>query len=72
MVKNLPGNSGDAEDPGLIPGSGRFPWRRKWQSTPVFLPRNPMDRGAWRASVHGVARSQTGLAHTRDTSVETL
>ena len=25
-------------DPGSIPGSGRFPWRRKWQSTPVFLP----------------------------------
>jgi len=23
---------------GLIPGMGRFPWRRKWQSTPVFLP----------------------------------
>ena len=26
-------------DLGLIPGSGRFPWRRKWQPTPVFLPR---------------------------------
>ena len=26
-------------DPSSIPGSGRFPWRRKWQSTPVFLPR---------------------------------
>ena len=25
-------------DPGLIPGSGRFPWRRKWHPTPVFLP----------------------------------
>ena len=25
-------------DPGLIPGSGRFPWRREWQLTPVFLP----------------------------------
>ena len=33
VVKNPPGNAG-----GLIPGSGRFPWRRKWQSTPVFLP----------------------------------
>ena len=28
----------NAGDPGSIPGSGRFPWRRKWQSTPVFLP----------------------------------
>ena len=25
-------------DPGSIPGSGRFPWRRKWQPTPVLLP----------------------------------
>ena len=28
----------NAGDPGLIPGSGRFPWRRKWQPTPVLLP----------------------------------
>ena len=28
----------NAGDPGLIPGLGRFPWRRKWQSTPVLLP----------------------------------
>ena len=35
-VKNPPAN---AEDVGSIPGSGRVPWRRKWQPTPVFLPR---------------------------------
>ena len=35
MVKNLPVNAGDV---GLIPGSGRFPWRRKWQPTLIFLP----------------------------------
>ena len=28
----------NAGDPGLIPGSGMIPWRRKWQPTPVFLP----------------------------------
>ena len=28
----------NVEDPGLIAGSGRFPWRRKWQPTPVLLP----------------------------------
>ena len=28
----------NAGDPGLIPGSGRFPWRKKWPPTPVFLP----------------------------------
>ena len=38
MVKNLPDNAGDIRDAGLVPGSGRFPWRRVWQSTPVFLP----------------------------------
>ena len=38
MVKNLPAISGDAGDMGSIPGLGRFPWRRKWQPTPVFLP----------------------------------
>ena len=31
-------STSDAGDLGLIPGSGRFPWRRKWQPTPVFLP----------------------------------
>ena len=34
VVKNPPANAGDT---GSIPGSGRFPWRRKWQPTPVFL-----------------------------------
>ena len=34
-VKSLPANAGDKSS---IPGSGRLPWRRKWQPTPVFLP----------------------------------
>ena len=38
VVKNLSANAGDIRDMGLIPGSGRFPWRRAWQSTPGFLP----------------------------------
>ena len=38
MVKNLAANAGDVRDMGLIPGSGRPPWRRKWQPTLVFLP----------------------------------
>ena len=38
VVKNLAGNAGDVRDAGLIPGLGRFPWRRAWQPTPVFLP----------------------------------
>ena len=46
---------------GSIPGLGRSPWRKAWQSTPVFLPGNPKDRGAWWATVHRVAKSQTRL-----------
>ena len=38
VVKNPPANAGDIRDVGSIPGSGRFPWRRAWQPTPVFLP----------------------------------
>ena len=49
-------NSGD---PGLIPGLGRFPDGREWLPTPVFLPGNSINRGAWRASVHGVTESDT-------------
>ena len=37
------------------------PLKEAWQPTPVFLPGEPMDRGAWWATVHGVAKSQTGL-----------
>ena len=53
VVKNLPANAGDT---GSIPGSGKIPWRRKWQPTLVFLPRKFIDRGAWQATVHGVAK----------------
>ena len=38
MVKNLPANAGDTRDKGLIPGSGKIPWRRNWEPTPAFLP----------------------------------
>jgi len=38
LLKNPLANAGDTRDVGLIPESERFPWRRKWQSTPVLLP----------------------------------
>ena len=37
VVKNLPADAGDVKGVGSIPRLGRFPWRRKWQPTPVFL-----------------------------------
>ena len=43
---------------GFNPWVGKIPWRRTWQPTPVFFLENPMDRGAWRAIVHGEAESQ--------------
>ena len=43
---------------GFAPWVGEVRWRRKWQPTPVFCLENPMDRGAWRATVHGVAKSR--------------
>ena len=36
---------------------GKIPWRRKWQPIPVFCLGNPVDRGTWWATVHGVAKS---------------
>ena len=57
VVKYLPANAGDTGDMGLIPGSGSFPWKKKWQPTPVFLPENPTDREVQWASVYGVTRS---------------
>ena len=45
--------------PGFNPWVNKIPWRRKWQPIPGFLAwGNPMDRGAWLATVHGVAKSQ--------------
>ena len=61
FARILPANGGDAVDTGSIPV--KIPWRIKWQPTPVFFAwKNPMDRGAWKAIVHGVAKSQTPLS----------
>ena len=43
-------------------------WRRKWQFTPVFLPENPRDGGAWWAAVYGVAQSRTRLKRLSSSS----
>ena len=41
---------------------GKIPWRRKWQSTPVFLPGEFHGHMSLMATVHGVAKSQTRLS----------
>ena len=59
MVKNLPDNAGDTGDVGSIPGSGRFPGGRNYSPLQYSCLDSPMDRGAWQATVHGVANSGT-------------
>ena len=58
VVKNRPANAGDAGDVGSIPGWGRSPGGRNGNSLQHSCLENPMDRGAWRAAVHGVEKSQ--------------
>ena len=49
---------GVAGDLGVIPGSGKIPWRRKWQPTPILLPGESHGQRSLQATVHGVAKSQ--------------
>ena len=54
MVKNLPANAGDIRDLGSISGSGRFPGGGHSHPLQYSCLKNPTDRGAWWATVHGV------------------
>ena len=61
VVKNPPASAGDVRDPGSIPGSGRSPGGGHGNPLQYSCLENCMDRGAWRATVHRVAKSQTRL-----------
>ena len=61
VVKNPPVNAGDPRDTGLISGSERSPGGGHGNPLQYSCLEHPMDRGAWQATVHGVAESQTGL-----------
>ena len=62
VVKNLSANARDIRDTGLIPGSGRPPGEGNGYPLQDSCLENPMDRGAWKATVHGVARLGHNLA----------
>ena len=62
VVKNSPASVGDAGDMGSIPGLGRSPGGGNVDLLQSSCLENPMDRGAWWAPVHGVAKSQTWLS----------
>ena len=59
MLKNLPAN---AEDTSLISGPGRSPGERNGNTLQYSCLENPMDRGAWQATVHGATKSWTQLS----------
>ena len=65
VVKNPPAIAGDAGDVGLVPGLGRSPWVGNGNPLQFSCLENPMDRGTWQATVHGVTESWTQLnTHT--------
>ena len=57
LLKNLPDNAGDIRGLSLIPGLGRSPGGGNDNSLQYSCLENPMDRGAWWTTVHGVAES---------------
>ena len=65
MYSSFPGGSDGKEsacsvgDPGLIPGSGRSPGKENGNPLQYFCLENPMNRGVWQATVHGVAKRRT-------------
>ena len=59
MVKNPPANAGEEGDTGFIPGLGRSPGEGNDNLLQYSCLENPMDRGAWRAAVHGATESRT-------------
>ena len=63
MVRNAPANAGDARDTGSIPGSERSLGVESGNPFQCSYLENPMERGAWWATVHGVTKSWTQLSN---------
>ena len=59
MVKSQPAIAGDIRDSGSIPGSGRSKGGGHGNPLQYSCLENPMDRGAWRTTVHRVAKNRT-------------
>ena len=62
LVAQMVKTAWNAGDPDLIPGSGRFPGEGNGYPLQYSCLENSMDRGAWRATVHGVQKSWTQLS----------
>ena len=61
VVKNLPASAEDIRDMGSIPGSERSPGGGHGNPLHYSVLENPIDRGAWWATVHRIAKNQTQL-----------
>ena len=57
MVKNPSANAGDTRDMGSIPTLGRFPGGGNGNPLQFSCLENPVDKGAWQATVHGIVES---------------
>ena len=62
VVENPPANVGDIRDLGLIPGSGRSPRGGSGNPLQYSCLENPLDKGAWWATVHGITKNRTQLS----------
>ena len=62
VVKIPPANAGDTRDASSVPESGRFPGGRNGDPLQYSCLKDSMNRGAWQAAVHGIAKSQTRLS----------
>ena len=60
-VKNLPATTGDVRDASLIPGLGRSPGGGHGNPLQYSYLENPMDQGAWQATVHRITESRSQL-----------
>ena len=72
VVKNLPDNAGDAKGTGSVSALGRSP--AEGNGNPFQYPclGNPMDRGAWPATVHGVAKESDTTDHNAQSTQKML
>ena len=57
VVKNLPANAGDIKDEGSTPESARYPGKGNDNLLQYYCLENPMDRGAWHATLMGLQRA---------------
>ena len=63
VLKNPPTNAGDARDGGSTPGLGSSPGEEKGNPLQFSCLENPHGQQSWRATVHGVTKSQTQLSN---------